>query len=258
MPALTDPGAIRALLETDRRWAVYALGDLAPGFFEHCRWLRPPGGEPALALLYGSFTPVVLFTLGTPEALAPLLDEINTEPALSLSVRPEIVPLLETRYRVFPKKAMWRMILDPARYQPQPAADAVRLGPADLPEVERLFADGDAADEAPDAFAPAMLEQGTFFGLREGRELIATAGTHLVNPAESVGAIGNIYTRRDRRSRGLATLLTSAVASELLRRGIRTVALNVNQGNAAALRVYERLGFVRYCAFCEGLAKLDE
>jgi predicted GNAT family acetyltransferase len=48
--------------------------------------------------------------------------------------------------------------------------------------------------------------------------------------------------------------LTGAVAAELVGRGVRTVALNVNQGNATAIRVYERLGFVRYCAFVEGVA----
>jgi len=36
--------------------------------------------------------------------------------------------------------------------------------------------------------------------------------------------------------------------------GLWTVALNVSQRNTAALGVYERLGFARYCAFYEGLA----
>ena len=35
------------------------------------------------------------------------------------------------------------------------------------------------------------------------------------------------------------------------------VALNVNQGNHAARRVYERIGFARYCAFIEGRALRD-
>jgi predicted GNAT family acetyltransferase len=69
-----------------------------------------------------------------------------------------------------------------------------------------------------------------------------------------VGAIGNVYTRRDRRGRGLASFVTGAVTAELLRLGLRTVALNVNQRNAAAIRVYEQLGFTRYCAFYEGVA----
>jgi len=36
---------------------------------------------------------------------------------------------------------------------------------------------------------------------------------------------------------------------------LSTIALNVALNNQAAIRVYERLGFRRYCVYCEGLAK---
>jgi len=38
MPQVTDRTLIRAMLETDRSWAVYALADLEPGFCEHATW----------------------------------------------------------------------------------------------------------------------------------------------------------------------------------------------------------------------------
>ena len=101
-----------------------------------------------------------------------------------------------------------------------------------------------------------MVEQGVFYGIYEGPNLIAAAGTHLVAPSEGVAAIGNVYTRRDRRGQGLATQVTGAVAAELLRLmpPSAIIALNVVQTNLAAVKVYERLGFARYCAFYEGLA----
>jgi predicted GNAT family acetyltransferase len=69
-----------------------------------------------------------------------------------------------------------------------------------------------------------------------------------------VAAIGNVYTRRDRRGRGLSGCLTSAVAAEILRLRIPVVGLNVSQRNSAAIRVYERLGFAAHCEFVEGPA----
>jgi GNAT superfamily N-acetyltransferase len=257
MPRLTRPEAIRGLLEVDRPWAIYALGDLTPGFFEHSEWIAtPPEGQaaPGLILLYRAFATPVLFALGSPESVRPLLAEIAGEPCLYLSIPPAILPLVKERYFVEPETLMWRMVLPPESFRPVPGGGVGRLGPADVGAVRALFEDGRPAGEVPDFFSPAMLEQGVFMGIREGDDLIGVAGTHLVSEQESVGAIGNVYTRRDRRGRGLAGRTTSAVAAELLRRGLRTIALNVNQANATAIRVYERLGFTRYCPFYEGLA----
>ena len=77
------------------------------------------------------------------------------------------------------------------------------------------------------------------------------AGTHVVATTENVAAIGNIYTRRNRRGQGLGTCVTSAVTSRLLEMNLRTVVLNVRQCNDVAVRLYERLGFERYCDYYE-------
>src|SRR5690348_16435776 len=160
----------------DPAWSVYALGDLAPGFFERCSWHATE--SPALALLYCGFTPPVLFTLGQPAAIAMLLDELAGEPAFYLHVRPEIVPVLAANYRVTGLKKMWRMLLDRSCYRPVAGPDVVRLRPADLASVEQLYSDGQSTGEAPDFFFPPMLEAGVFFGVREGDELVSVAGTH--------------------------------------------------------------------------------
>jgi hypothetical protein len=41
MTQITDRTTIRAILETDRPWAAYALADLEPGFFEYSTGLVP-------------------------------------------------------------------------------------------------------------------------------------------------------------------------------------------------------------------------
>jgi GNAT superfamily N-acetyltransferase len=167
-------------------------------------------------------------------------------------VRPEIIPVLAARYEILELKEMCRMVLERQQYRPAPNGCVVRLSAADLEDLERLYADGRETGEAPDFFFPSMLDEGVFFGVREGRELVAGAGTHLVVPQEGVAAVGNVYTRRDRRGRGLAAITTSAVVDELA--GL-TVALNVSRKNETAIRVYERLGFKRYCDYYEGTGR---
>jgi GNAT superfamily N-acetyltransferase len=252
MPPIADLSLIRSILEGDRPWAVYALGDLSPGFAEHCRWFVLEDGSPALLLLYHRFDPPVLFALGAPSRLRRLIREIDA-PVVSLHVRTESLPAIRTRYRPAEIRTMWRMVVGPEGFRPAASDETSPLTPADLDAITRLYEDGHRRNEGPDFFDPSMVEQGTYRGVWEGEELVSVAGTHLVVPSEGAFAIGNVYTRHDRRGRGLGACVTSAVVSSALGRGIRTVALNVDQRNTAAIRVYARLGFRSYCDFAEGL-----
>ncbi len=256
MPPLTDRARVRALLETDRPWAVYALGDLAPPHADFAEWRATPDGA-ALVLVYRAFGQPVLYAQGALAGLAELLDELTAEPELYLLVRPEALPLLEARYAISHRQLMWRMLLDPARF---PRADTDLAGAAaltanDCAALEALYADGAAAGEAPDFYSRVQVAEGVFCGIWEEGRLSAAAGTHLSAPDLNVAALGNVYVRRDRRGRGLGRAVTAAVTAALLERGLGTIALNVNQGNAAALSVYAGLGFTRYCAFWEGVAR---
>lgn len=253
MPEITDVSQIRTILRSDPAWSVYALGDLAPGYFERCSWYIPRNGDCALALIYRGFTPPILFTLGDAFAISMMMDEIGAEASYSLHVHPAVLPVLEKRYRI-EEKAVLRMVIAPDDFKAAPFEDAVRLGPDDACSLERLYDDGLDVGESPEHFHSEMLRDGVFFGIREGEDLVAAAGTHIVAPAESVGAVGNVYTRRDWRGMGLAAKVTSAVVTELLRMQLTTIALNVYPGNAAAIRIYERLGFKTYCELFTGIA----
>lgn len=254
MTRLTSPAEVRRLLNADRPWSVYALGDLVPQRFPLCECYGVRAPSPAALVLYRGFSPPVLFALGEPDALGELLAAVPSQPALYLHVRPEVLPALAARYRVVEVRRMWRMVLQPERLPAPCAGGLERLGPEHAAELKGLFEQARAAGEAPGFFLPSMLEEGVFFGARRGAELVAVAGTHLVAPEEGVAAIGHVYTRPDCRGRGLARCLTGAVAAELVRRGLALVALNVCPANLPALRAYRRLGFVRYCDFVEGLA----
>lgn len=254
MPRLTDRDRIRALLRADPVWSVYALGDLAPGFFEKTDWFASDGARQALVMVYRGFDVPVLFAIGADEDVDPLLDEAGELARVYPHLRPGVLGLLGRRgFEIRESPAMWRMRLPLDGYRAAPTGGARRLAAADLPVLEKLYADGAAHGESPHFFLPSMVTEGAFFGLEEGGELVSAAGTHIVSAAESVAAIGNVYTRRDRRGRGLAAKTTSAVVDELRRLGIPVIILNVAQANAPAVRVYERLGFVRHCEYHEGL-----
>jgi len=254
MPLNADPDAVRKILQTDRRWAVYALADLAPEYSAAAEWHIAVEGRQALLLIYRGFETPVLFAHGSAADLAPLLPEVAGERKFYLSMRAEAVDLLRAdRYEVRDEKRMWRMVADPARFIAR-AHTAARLGPADHAALASLYRDGDAAGEAPPFFDAGMLRHGVYYGIREGGAIVAAAGTHVLAEQEGVAAIGNVYTRRDRRGRGFGAQVSGAVTGELLRLEIPTVVLNVAESNAAAIRVYERLGFARYCDYREGRA----
>ena len=96
----------------------------------------------------------------------------------------------------------------------------------------------------PGPFRERTIEMGTYLGMHaviDGREtLIAMAGErlHMTGFTE----VSAVCTHPDFRGRGYGNSLVSAVVSAIAKRG-ETAILHVKSENAAAVRVYERLGF---------------
>ncbi len=252
-PRLTDLGRVRARLERDRAWSAYALGDLSPAFAPYAEWRATPDDE-ALVLVYREFATPIVFAIGAPVAVQPLLQEIEA-PEIALQIQPGVTAMLAPGFDLVATHPMWRMQLERAAFVAPDLAGVERLGRGDADDIRDLYADGDVAGEAPDFFMASMLDAGCFRGIREDGRLVAAAGTHIVAADVGVCAIGNVYTRRDRRGRGYGRLVTAAVVVEALARRIPTVVLNVRHKNVAARRVYERLGFVARTDFVEGVAR---
>ena len=255
---MREPEGIRPLLEIDRVWSLYALGDLAPDMLPLCEWPRSASDPRSFALIYrGAKVPVVQ-AFGEGPALEELLARLFGESRrVFFVVRPEMLDAVRRAYPQVDPHPMSRMTLPVDAALPPRSPDVVRLGPADLEAVRALHADGADSGELPPFFAPDMLERGVYCGVWEGPELIASAGTHIVSKAESLAAIGNVYTRRDHRGRGLAARTTAEVTRELRTLGLRTVGLNVNRHNPAAARVYRKLGFEARLEYFEGPAWRD-
>jgi GNAT superfamily N-acetyltransferase len=247
---LEERSEIGAFLETDRLYTAYALGDLEPGLFEDCTWAGAwrAGVQEALILHYRGLRPAALFLAGTSAGLRAILERELRPGPVYLTCRPEQVALAQAFYRWPEPVPMWRMVLRQGAFKPV-ASDCVRLRAADAQELEALYELGGGL-----AFSPAQVEQGVFFGIYEQGELVSAGGTHLASPTYGVAAVGNVFTHPQHRGRGLGTATTSAVVEALQRMAIRDIVLNVGQANEGAARIYERLGFERYCPFFEGPA----
>lgn len=243
MPRLTHKDAIRTILRRDPAWCVYALGDLSDEMFPKSEWFTPD-----LSMVLKDYGTSILFAMGAGSVREAL--EHVTWP-VHLQVRADALDEVARHTVVTSAREMVRMVWNHAR--PTESAMAVtRLTAADVPALLTLYADGEAAGESPDFFYESMVTTGVFYGVVEDGALIAVAGTHLVSHDEGAAAIGNVYTRRDRRGRGLSRAVMSGLLRDLA--GVDTVGLNVRSDNQSAIRVYESLGFRRHCGFFEALA----
>lgn len=241
------------MLRRDPYWSIYALGDLDPRRARFCEWFSDLESDSAL-LLYREFPMPIVVALGNPA----ILERIRDVPSPCFFQIPEhFLAALEAQRTLDWKRGMVRFRLETVDFRASTSNVAVScLGPVDYDALSRLYADGDATGEAPDFFIRSQLDDGAFFGVRDARsgELLAAGGTHLLSEAQSVAAIGNVYTARAHRGQGYASAVTSAIASHLLQRGFRTIALNVKRQNDAAIRIYEQLGFKRHCDYWEAFA----
>jgi len=245
----TEITRIRELLLTDPVWSAYALADLRDDLLPLCQWTVAGDG---LALIFTGLEPPILLTMGKPEDVTDALAQAVLPDEVYLSVREEHLPAVEAHYAGGNYRSMVRMALGQEVVLSPAAHRLTRLTPADVPAIEALIALG--GPYAPDGFAPYQVVDGFFFGVADGADgLAAVGGTHILNYAEGVAAIGNVYTRPDCRGQGYARAITTEIVSQLRAAGLPLIVLNVNSENQIARRLYDSLGFVEHCSFVEGI-----
>jgi ribosomal protein S18 acetylase RimI-like enzyme len=116
-----------------------------------------------------------------------------------------------------------------------PDPEAVRLGPADVPEMLDLV-----ERTQPGPFRKRTVELGTYLGIRRGGALVAMAGERLHPPGYT--EISAVCTDPAHRGQGLATRLVLAVAAGIRERG-ETPMMHAAAANTSAIRLYLSLGF---------------
>ena len=115
------------------------------------------------------------------------------------------------------------------------ADDAIRLGPADVPEILGLI-----ERTKPGPFLQRTIELGTYLGIRRNGALVAMAGERLHPPGWT--EISAVCTDEAFRGQGLATRLVLAVAAGIRDRG-EVPFMHGAADNTNAIRLYESLGF---------------
>ncbi|MDP9271180.1 MAG: hypothetical protein M3P14_09470 [Chloroflexota bacterium] len=249
--AITDRDAIATFLRTDRLYAVYAMGDLDGPQRRRATWgiAYDSAGRPtALAEHHEGLVPQPLFLMGDPDGCRALLESVirPRDAYFQASARQE--PAIGSLYDLEAPTHMLRMVVDRDTFQPF-AGPADRLTGADIDDLNHLYQLGFRT-----GFPTTVVDEGIYYGVRVRGRLVSAAGTHVINPREGIGVVGNVMTHIDYRGHDFAKMVTSAVTSELLSR-VRDVALNVHTDNAPAVAAYARLGYREYCELVERLGR---
>jgi len=229
------------LFGRDRGAHVYALADLEEPCWSMSRWwrrgdaavgeVRLPGVTDALVYAVSSADPD-----GTVALLADLADEL---PQRFVITGPTgLARRLSTRYDAAWSGHFVKMRWTDRSRLLEPDGRVLSLGADDITDISDLL-----SEQSDDAFFHAgLLDVGPFVGIRDDGRLVAVGGVHVMSREFGVAAIGNVFTARSMRGRGLAR----AVVSEICRRLVPVadvVALNVSVANASARYAYEQLGF---------------
>ncbi|MFP4343061.1 MAG: GNAT family N-acetyltransferase [Anaerolineales bacterium] len=195
--------------------------------------------SPALSVAnyQGLASPALSFLGDSPELLAnyaTFLVEPGSE--VLLLVNEEQQPVVAAAFTVVESVPEWQMVF---RGEPGelPETEAVPLTRKQLPAMQALAAAAGLAALPDDPFA-----HGPAYGMWAGHRLVAMSTTRLSIPGAA--EVGNIATAPNYRRKGYATHVVAALVKELLEEE-QVVFLMVYQANAAAIRLYERLGFVR-------------
>lgn len=248
--------ALLAHFKKDPVLFAYHIGDLDDFFFSKCQWLISRSGEgsidEALLIYKGPSTPTVLAF-----ALTNTFDSLVED---SMAMLPDRFfghfqeaqhSLFSTTFDIQPFGTHLKMQLQGYKQPPKDArVDAVvRLDHSHVAALISFYAEA----YRDSYFDQRMLDTGKCFGYFENNQIVAAAGVHVYSVAYDVAVLGNIATLPKERGRGLGTLITAHLVSELVEESSGCICLNVKADNMAAIRCYEKLGFVTVHEYEEGL-----
>ena len=151
------------------------------------------------------------------------------------------VPALGANWETLHASELTQMVRTDASLLPEPDADVVQLGAADVPEMLALV-----ELTRPGPFRQRTVELGAYIGIRADGRLLAMAGERMwIDDFREMSAV---CTHPDAQGRGYARALIGRVVNRMLRVG-ETPFLHVESRNRRAIDLYRALGFVLRAEF---------
>lgn len=252
-----DKKLLASFFERDPVLYAYQLGDLDPFFFANTNWwsiAAPPAEIQAAILLYSAFDTPVIQGLTDNDAQGELWRRllIDLPPNAHAHYRLRHKTILEDRYQIRALgthyKMRWNSNSATSQAKSIDLTDVVTLSQNDRDQINKLH-----RRAYPESyFDTRLLETGYCVGAYADDKLVSVAACHVFSKTYGVASLGAITTDHEYRGRGYGSAVTLALVKKLAP-DIECICLNVHSDNAAAIKIYERLGFVRCHEYEEGI-----
>jgi len=240
---LRSRDVLHAYFSAHAAFHVYALGDLDDFYWPHCAWYgwEQKGVLQAVALLYQGFSCPVLLAV-SPHPRPDLKDLVTAlRPTLARTLyahlNPGLIHTLEETYQARAHGRHYKMAL---RRPKLPVVAPIREYTLCRPGKAELAAF--YQEVYPACWYDPDSARDPYLGVRQGKELLAVAGVHVVSRRFRVAALGNVATHPNFRGLGLATVLVGHLCRELFGY-VDVIGLNVACSNEPAIACYRKLGF---------------
>jgi len=236
------------------------LGDLDDFHFAHCQWAADYHErariEEAVLIYSGSKIPTVMALGVTPRFNELLTELIDLLPKKFLGhYQKEMRPHFHKVYKEKQLGNFWKMkLVDTAKAQSinnTTGENIINLKQSHGDALEKMY-----SSAYPDGyFDRRLLLSGKYFGYLHNKQIVSVAGVHVDTEEYGVTVLGSIATLPKFRGKGLATMVTARLLKEIAGKR-EVITLNVDSENAAAVKCYSNLGFVKTHEYEEGLFTL--
>ena len=245
-----DKAKIRDFLMKDPYLHIYELGDLQEKLFPSTQWfvMEDKGEIVSSAMIYRAKNINILYMVDDthPETAAELLEGITGRlpEKMYCLLSQNLVGVIAAKYEYEKTVSYDKMKL---------MGDIFISRNIKYPEFTYRINVNDSETVGeflrsinPGAFYNrGMLGTGKYFCIRKNASLLAMAGVHLYSKEYSVAAIGNVVTAESERGKGYSSSVCASLCADLWN-DVKIIGLNVRADNAPAIKVYNKLGFIRH------------